>query len=93
MPDVFSEIKRRGYHIANIKWIMEKVRQFQKDIYSCFILYRKYFSVDHNKLWIALKNMAVPGYLRYADNYSDSWKQGSLKKSLMEGERKMQKLV
>lgn len=38
--------------------------------------------------------MAVPGYLRYADNnHSDSWKQGWLKNSLMEGERKVQKLL
>ena len=42
--------------IANIHWIIEKARDFQKNIYLCFIDYTKAFnSVDHNKLWIALR--------------------------------------
>ena len=42
--------------IANIRWIMEKAREFQKNIYLCFIDYVKAFDcVDHNKLWKALK--------------------------------------
>ena len=42
--------------IANIHWIIEKAREFQKDIYFCFIDYTKAFDcVDHNKLWKILK--------------------------------------
>ena len=42
--------------IANIRWIMEKAREFQKNIYFCFIDYAKAFDgVDHNKLWKILK--------------------------------------
>ena len=44
--------------IANIRWIMEKAREFQKNIYFCFIDYAKAFDcVDHNKLWKILKEM------------------------------------
>ena len=44
--------------IANIRWIMEKTREFQKNIYFCFIDYAKAFDcVDHNKLWKILKEM------------------------------------
>ena len=50
--------------IANICWIMEKARQFQKNIYLCFIDYAKAFdSVDHNKLWKILKEMGIPDQL------------------------------
>ena len=50
--------------IANIHWIMEKAREFQKNIYFCFIEYAKVFdSVDHNKLWKILKEMAIPDHL------------------------------
>ena len=50
--------------IANIRWIIEKVREFQKSIYLCFINYAKAFDyVDHNKLWRALKEMGIPGHL------------------------------
>ena len=50
--------------IANICWIMEKAREFQKNIYFCFIDYAKAFnSVDHNKLWTILKEMGIPDHL------------------------------
>ena len=50
--------------IANILWIMEKAREFQKNIYFCFIDYAKAFvCVDHNKLWKILKEMGIPDYL------------------------------
>ena len=49
---------------ANICWIMEKAREFQKNIYFCFIDYAKAFDcVDHNKLWKILKEMGIPGHL------------------------------
>ena len=47
--------------IANIRWISKKTREFQKNIYFCFIDYAKAFdSVDHNKLWTILKEMGIP---------------------------------
>ena len=50
--------------IANICWIMEKVREFQKNIYFHFIDYGQAFDcVDHNKLWKILKEMAIPDHL------------------------------
>ena len=59
LPDVLAEFRKgRGTRdqIANILWIMEKAREFQKNIYYCFIDYAKAFdSVDHNKLWKSLK--------------------------------------
>ena len=49
---------------ANICWIMEKAREFQKNIYFCFIDYAKDFGcVDHNKLWKILKEMGIPDHL------------------------------
>ena len=52
--------------IANIHWIIEKAREFQKTIYLCFIDYAKPFDcVDHNKLWKALKEMGIPDHLTY----------------------------
>ena len=59
-------IKGRGTRgqIANIRWIMEKAREFQKNIYFCFIDYAKAFDyVDHNKLWKILPEMGIPDYL------------------------------
>ena len=51
-------------YIANICWIMEKAKEFQKNIYSCFIDYAKAFDcVDHNKLWKILKEMGIPDHL------------------------------
>ena len=50
--------------IANIHWIIEKAREFQKNIYFWFIDYAKAFdSVDHNKLWKILKEMGIPVHL------------------------------
>ena len=58
--------KGRGIRdqVANICWIMEKAREFQKNIYFCFIDYAKAFDcVDHNKLWKILKEMGIPNHL------------------------------
>ena len=58
--------RRRGTRdqIANIFWIIEKSREFQKNMYFCFIDYAKAFdSVDHNKLWKILKDMGIPNHL------------------------------
>ena len=50
--------------IANIRWIIEKAREFQKNIYFCFIDYAKAFDyVDHNKLWKILKELGIPDHL------------------------------
>ena len=50
--------------IANILWIIEKAREFQKNIYFCFIDYAKAFDcVDHNKLWEILKEMGIQDHL------------------------------
>ena len=50
--------------IANIRWIMEKAREFQKNIHFCFIDYAKAFDcVDHKKLWKILKAMGIPDHL------------------------------
>ena len=69
LPDVQAGFRKgRGTRdqIANIRWIMEKAREFQKIIYFCFIDYVKAFeSVDHNKLWKILKDMGIPDHLTY----------------------------
>ena len=50
--------------IANICWIIEKAREFQKNIYFCFINYTKAFDcVDHNKLWKIHQEMGIPDHL------------------------------
>ena len=50
--------------IANIHWIIEKAKEFQKNIYFCFIDYVKAFDcVDHNKLWKILQEMGIPDHL------------------------------
>ena len=67
LPDVQAGFRKgRGTRdqIANIRWIIEKVREFQKNIYFCFIDYAKAFDcVDHNKLWKILKEMGLPDHL------------------------------
>ena len=67
LPDVQAGFRKgRGTRdqIANIRWIMEKAREFQKSIYFCFIDYAKAFDcVDHNKLWKILKEMGIPDHL------------------------------
>ena len=66
-PDVQAGFRKgRGTRdqIANIHWIIEKAREFQKNIYFCFIVYAKAFgSVDHNKLWKILKEMVIQDHL------------------------------
>ena len=64
LPDVQAGFRKgRGTRdqIANICWIMEKAREFQKNIYFSFIDYAKAFDcVDHNKLWEILQEMGIP---------------------------------
>ena len=60
----FSKGRRTRDQIANIRWIMEKAREFQENIDFCFIDYAKAFDcVDHNKLWTILKEMGIPDHL------------------------------
>ena len=67
LPDVqagFRKGRRTRDQIANIRWIIEKAREFQKNIYFCFIDYDKAFDcVDYNKLWKILKQMRIPDHL------------------------------
>ena len=67
LPDVQAGFRKgRGTRdqIANIHWIIDKAREFQKNIYFCFIDYAKAFDcVDHNKLWKILKEMGIPDHL------------------------------
>ena len=67
LPDVqpgFRKCKGTRDPIANIRWIIEKTREFQKNIYFCFIDYAKAFDcVDHNKLWKILKEVEIPDHL------------------------------
>ena len=67
LPDVQAGFRKgRGTRdkIANIRWIIEKARDIQKNIYFCFIDYAKAFDcVDHNKLWKILKEMGIPDNL------------------------------
>ena len=54
------------HEVLKCRWIMEKAREFQKNIYFCFIDYAKAFDcVDQNKLWKILKEMGIPNYLTY----------------------------
>ena len=60
----FRKGRRTRHQTANINWIIEKAREFQKNIYFCFIDYAKAFDcVDHNKLWKILKQMGIPDHL------------------------------
>ena len=67
LPDVQAGLRKgRGTRdqIANIRWIMEKAREFQENIYFCFIDYAKAFDcVVHNKLWKTLEEMGIPDHL------------------------------
>ena len=67
LPDVqvgFRKGRGTRDQIANIHWIMDKAREFQKNIYFCFIDNTKAFDfVDHNKLWKILKEMGIPDHL------------------------------
>ena len=66
LPDIQAGFRKgRGtrYQIANIGWIIEKAREFQKNICFCFIGYVKAFDcVDHNKLWKIFKKMGLPDH-------------------------------
>ena len=66
LPDVQAGFRKgRGTRdqIANIRWIIEKATEFQKNIYFCFIDYAKVFPyMDHNKLWKILKEMGIPDH-------------------------------
>ena len=76
LPDVqagFRKGKGNRAQSANIRWIMEKSREFQKNIYFCFIDYAKAFDcVDHNKLWKILKEM-FPSQVEYQTTWPASW--------------------
>ena len=67
LPDIQAGFRKgRGtrHQIANICWIIKKVRKFQKNIYFCFVDYAKAFDcVDHNKLWKILQQMGIPDHL------------------------------
>ena len=67
LPDVQAGFRKgRGTRdqIANIRWIIEKAREFQKNIYFCFIDYAKAFDcLDHNELWKILREMGIPDHL------------------------------
>ena len=67
LPDVqagFRKGRRTRSQIANIRWIIEKAREFQKNICFCFIDHVKAFDcVGHNKLWKILKEMGIPDHL------------------------------
>ena len=69
LPDVqagFRKGRGTGDQFANIRWIMEKAREFQKNIYFCFIDYAKAFHcVDHNKLWKILTEMGIPDHMTF----------------------------
>jgi len=69
IPDVQAGFRKgRGtrYQTANIRWIIEKAREFQKNIDFCFIDYAKAFDcVDHNQLRKILKDMGIPDHLTY----------------------------
>ena len=67
LPDIqagFRKVRGTRDQIANIRWIIKNAREFQKNIYFCFIDYAKAFDcVDHNKLWKILKEMGIPDHL------------------------------
>ena len=69
LPDVLARLRRgRGNRdqTADIRWIIEKTRELQKNIYFCFIDYAKAFDCeDYNKLWKILKKMGIPDHLTY----------------------------
>ena len=86
LPDVqagFRGGRETRDQIANVCWIIEKAREFQKNIYFCFIVYTKTSDcVDHNKLWKILQEMGIPDHLTcvlknlYADQeatYNWTW--------------------
>ena len=69
LPDVqvgFRNGRGTRDQISNIHWIIKTAREFQKNIYFCFIDYAKaFYSVDHNKLWKILKEMGIPDQMTW----------------------------
>ena len=66
VQSVFRKGRGTRNEIANIPWITEKAKEFQKNIYLCFIDYSKTFdSVDHNKLWKIPKEMGIPDHITF----------------------------
>ena len=69
LPDVQAGFRKGGGtrdQIANIRWIIRKAREFQKNISFCFIDYAKAFDcVDHNKLWTIQREMGIPDHVTY----------------------------
>ena len=63
LPDVQAGFRKGKDQIANICWTIEKAREFQKNIYFCFVDYGESLCVDHNTLWKFLKEMGLPNYL------------------------------
>ena len=67
LPDIqtgFTKGRGTRDQIANICWVMEKARKFQKNTSFCFIDYTKVFDcTDHNRLWKTLKEMGIPNHL------------------------------
>ena len=77
LPDVQPGFRKgigTRYLTANIHWIIKKAREFQKNVYFCFIDYANIFDcVDHNELWKILKDMGIPYHLTWflRDLYAD----------------------
>ena len=64
LPDSQTGFRGTRDKIANIHWIIKKAREFQKNVYFCFIDYDKAFDcADHNKLWKILQEMGIPDHL------------------------------
>ena len=66
LPDIQAGFRKgRGTRdqIANIRWVIKKAREFQKNIYFCFDYAKAFDRVDHNKLWKILKEMGIPDHL------------------------------
>ena len=66
LPDVqagFRKVRGTRDQIANIRWIIKKAREFQKNIYFCLLITKAFDCVDHNKLWKILQEMGIPDYL------------------------------
>ena len=64
LPDAKAKAEEAEIKLPTTRWLIEKPREFQKNIYFCFIDYAKAFDcVDHNKLWKILKEMGIPDHV------------------------------
>ena len=83
LPDVqagFRKGRETKDQFADICWIIEKAREFQKNIYFCFIDYAKAFDcVDHNKLWKILEKMGIPHHLTCLLRNQDSAQEATVR--------------